>query len=236
MTMALFDLSQLSFDEFVCFFFDHDVDKEEYWYREAALENFHCFDDDDTSSPEVVVGHMTRLFTKFASIASQYSLQQINAGIWAMFTYGGFVVQKHLWLEATPLPERLACIRSMYSVYSDFVAKSTVEVLEGCFHMWWDDLASSFWTQMHSDNKVADGDTGSLTADQRALLDTMFETLSKILALPDDRTQAFALHGLGHLHHPSVRKLVQQYLDDYRSDMTPEGVKWVERCRDGTVM
>jgi len=234
--MTLFDLSQLSFDEFVCFFFDHDVDKEEHWYQEAALENFHCFDDDDTSSPAVVVGHMTRLFTQFVSLASQYSPQQINAGIWAMFSYGGFRVQKHLWLEATPLPERLGCIRSMYSVYSDYVAKSTVEMMENCFNMWWDDVASSFWEQMHFNNKITQGDTGSLAVDQRALLDAMFETLSKILALPGPSTETCALHGLGHLHHPGVRKLVQQYLDEYRSDMTPEGIKWVERCRDGTVM
>jgi hypothetical protein len=234
--MALFDLSQLSFDEFVCFFFDHDVDIEEHWYQEPALENFHDFDEDDTSSPAVVVGHMTRLFTQFPSIAMQYSVEQINAGIWAMFSYGGFRVQKHLWLGATPLPERLGCIRSMYSVYSDFVAKSTVKVMENCFHMWWDMLASSFWEQMNFSNSIADGDTRSLTAEQRAVLDALFETLSKILALPDDRTQACALHGLGHLHHPGVRKLVQQYLDENRSEMRAEGIKWVEQCRDGTVM
>lgn len=182
--MALFDLSQLSFDEFVSFFFNHDVDKEERWYQEPALENFHDFDDDDTLSPAVVVGHMTRVFTQFVSIASQYSAQQINAGIWAMFSYGGFVVQKHLWLEAAPLPERLECIRSMYSVYSDYVAKSTVEMMENCFNMWWDCVAGSFWQQMNFSNNIAEGDTGCLSADQRALLDAMFETLSKILALP----------------------------------------------------
>lgn len=234
--MALFDLSKLSFDEFVSFFFDHDLDKEEHWYQEPALENFHDFDDDDTLSPAVVVEYMTRVFTQFVSISSQYSLQQLDAGIWAMFSHGGFLVQKHLWLYATPLSERLACIRSMYSVYSDFVAKSTVEVMENCFDMWWDMLASSYWGQMNFSHNIAEGDTGSLATDQRAMLDAMFETLSKILALPDPRTQAYALHGLGHLHHPGVRKLVQQYLDEYRSDMTPEGIKWVERCRDGTVM
>ena len=43
--IPLFDLSQLNFEEFVSFFFNHDIDKEEYWYQEAALQNFDDFDD-----------------------------------------------------------------------------------------------------------------------------------------------------------------------------------------------
>jgi hypothetical protein len=64
----------------------------------------------------------------------------------------------------------------------------------------------------------------------------MFDTLSKILALPDDRTQGYALHGLGHLHHPGVCKLVQDFLDKNRSEMSDDGIRWVEQCRDGIVM
>jgi hypothetical protein len=33
-----------------------------------------------------------------------------------------------------------------------------------------------------------------------------------------------------------VRDLVQHFLDDHREDFTTEGIQWVERCRDGTVM
>jgi len=124
----------------------------------------------------------------------------------------------------------------VYFVYSDYVAKSTVEVMENCFDMWWDVVASGFWEQIHFDLKIDKGDVLSLKAEHRALLDAMFETLSNILALPDPRTQGFALHGLGHLHHPGVRDLVQRFLDDHGKDFTPEGIQWVERCRDGTVM
>lgn len=234
--MPLFDLSLLTFEEFVSFFFDHDVQKEEYWYQDPALENFNDFDDKGVSSPSVIVEHMTRLFTEFSVVASKYTFQQINAGIWAMFTYGGFHLQKHLWLPVVPLALRLNCIGSMYCVYSDYVAKSTVEVMENCFSMWWDAVASAFWEQVHFTDNIADGDVVSLNTEQRSLLDSMFETLSKILSLSDARTQEFALHGLGHLHHPGVRDLVQRFLDEHREDFTPEGIDWVERCRDGTVM
>jgi hypothetical protein len=64
----------------------------------------------------------------------------------------------------------------------------------------------------------------------------MFQTLSRILALSDPRAQEYALHGLGHLHHPEVRNLVQGFLDKHRDEFPPEGIRWVEQCRDGTVM
>jgi hypothetical protein len=233
--MPLFDLSEMSFEEFVSFFFDHDIQEEEYWYQDPALENFHDFDDEGVSSPATIVEHMIRLFKDFPNVASRFSPPQINAGIWAMFSWGGFRLHKHLWLQAAPLAQRLCCIRSMYFVFSDFVAKSTVEMMENCFDMWWDMVASGFWAQLHFDNKT-NQDVTSLNTEQLALLDAMFETLSKILALPDSRTQMFALHGLGHLHHPGVRDLIQHFLDERREDFTPEGVHWVEKCRDGTVM
>src|ERR1700687_5351276 len=60
-----------------------------------------------------------------------------------MFTSQPFRLQKHLWLPATSLSERLDCIHSMYSVYSDYVANSKVEIMENCFYMWWDWVAST---------------------------------------------------------------------------------------------
>jgi hypothetical protein len=73
----------------VSFFFNHDIEKEEYWYQEPALQNFNDFDDKGASSPAVIIEHMTHLFTEFSAVASRYSLPQVNAGIWAMFSYGG---------------------------------------------------------------------------------------------------------------------------------------------------
>jgi hypothetical protein len=46
------------------------------------------------------------------------------------------------------------------------------------------------------------GDVSKLDAESRLLLDVMFETLVKILDLPDARTHNFALHGLGYLTIP----------------------------------
>lgn len=233
---SLFDLSQLSFDEFLSLFFDHAPETEEHWYNDPELTNFHDFDDEGVSSPAVIVEHMTQLFTNFAIIAEKFSPQQMNLGIWAMFSLGAFRLQKHLWLPSVPLEERLTCIRAMYHVYADYVAKCTVPVIENCFDMWWDFVANGYWQHLHFSFKIEEGDVASLDAEQKSLLDCMFDTLSKILELPDKRTQGFALHGLGHLHHPGVRVVVQSFLDRHRGELPAEAVSWIEECRDGTVM
>jgi len=232
---SLFDLSKLSFDEFVSLFFDHDIATEEYRYKGPDFANINDFDDEGVNSPAVVVEHMTRLFTNFANVVSKFSLPQINSAVWAMFTYGAFRLQKHLWLSSVPLTQRINCVRSMYFVYSDFVAKSTVPVMENCFDMWWDFVGQGFWEQLLIEN-VKEGDVGALNEEQKTLLDALLETLTRILALPDKRTQGYALHGLGHLHHPGVRETVQRFLDDHRHELPPDGIRWVEMCRDGTVM
>lgn len=45
-----------------------------------------------------------------------------------------------------------------------------------------------------------------------------------------------ALHGLGHLHHPAVRETVQKFIDTHQGELTEQGLRWVEQCRDGTGM
>ena len=74
----VFDLSLLSFDEFVSLFFDHDLVVEEFWYQDPAFINSSSMFDDDRgmSSPAVVIEHMSRLFTNFAASVSAFSLPQ----------------------------------------------------------------------------------------------------------------------------------------------------------------
>ncbi len=67
------------------------------------------------------------------------------------------------------------------------------------------------------------------------MIETIFQTLSKILALDHRGCQICALHGLGHLYHPSSEQLVQKYLDKYRAEFSDEDVQWIEYCRDNSV-
>jgi len=109
--------------------------------------------------------------------------------------------------------------------------------MEGCFDMWWDLILHGFWFQQKLfDLHIKTGEVSKLDAESRLLLDVVFETLAKILGLPDTRTQGYALHGLGHLHHPAVRETVQVYIDNHKTEVTEQGLRWLEQCRDGTVM
>ena len=232
------DLSSMSFNEFVAFFFDREVvrlDPPNDFFVADFLQIGH-YNASIPSTPETIVEYMTQLFSKFGQIAPNYSLPQLNQGIWNLLgeNLGLYAI---LWDSSVSLVKRLDCIRSMYNVYSDFVAISDVEIMENCFSMWWDLLGQGFWWQLklyEAGTKM--GDVRSLDSESRVLLDVMFETLNRILQLPDSRTQQFALHGLGHLHHPNVPKTVQGYIDSHKSEFSAQGLRWIEECRDGTFM
>jgi hypothetical protein len=218
------DVSLFSHDEFIEFFFNE---------RNGGVGRAPLLG--EVQFPERVVAHMTRLFLGFENIAINRSMPQINQGIWAMWG-PDFELYNTLWNPSVDLSRRLECIRSMYEVYANFVAKSQVQVMENCFDMWWDSICCSFWSHVHYTKKIEEGDVDKLSHEERKLLDCMFETLTRILRLNDPRTQSFALHGLGHLHHPDVKRLVQGFIDQSRQEFTPEGLAWLEKCRDGTVM
>lgn len=232
-----------TYEEWIVFVFDHPVEGGDPWYYSADVDVLY--------DAQQHVSYLTRLCTEFVQVTESYTLEQVNRGIW--FLLGGYnCFPEMLFGEEVPLGERLACIRSMYHVYADFVAVSNVEVMENCFEMWWDLVADDFWStaQNHHQNvsggcrrpkrsSKRDGPSDAregLESGECETLDAMFDTLAKILHLDDGRTQSYALHGLGHLHHPGVKDLVQRYINEHREGLTAEDVKWLEECRDGTVM
>jgi hypothetical protein len=221
-----FDLSDLTFEQFESFFFDRRLLKRsEGSFTDAFCPGFFSF---ASSSPSKTVEMLQRLMSEFARIGRSYSLPQINQGIWAMFGYR-IEIHEHLWLESISLSLRQQCISAMLVPYRDFVCGHPAEQMENCFDMWWDMIAHDFWADLtHSGSALND--------DNRAVLNAMFETLCEILSLPDSRCQQYALHGLGHLQHPDVSKVIQKFIDENRDDLPPQALAWIERCRDGNIM
>jgi hypothetical protein len=148
-----------------------------------------------------------------------------------MFSVGEFELQRTLWNDAVPLAERLACLRSMRVPYLEFVAGHPAPVLENAFDMWWDMVLASFWSECGAPH-----DYGRLDSNDRAILDAVFETLDAILASDDPGCQWYALHGLGHLHHPRVPERVTRFMQLHANELEPADVAWLEQCRDGSVM
>jgi hypothetical protein len=75
-----------------------------------------------------------------------------------------------------------------------------------------------------------------LTEDERQILDALFNTLQRILELPNDVCQHCALHGLGHLHHPGVKGVVMQFLDGPGREWPPERQQWMRQCAACRIM
>src|ERR1051325_19546 len=240
------DLCIPDFERWVKFLFDHPVSAlpDDRWYWNGP--------DIVVSNPSLLLGHLTSLCLGFTGIASRFTLQQIDQGIWFLLCEP-VCAGKYLADASVPLVLRLECVRSMFRIYADFVAKSKAEVMENCFDMWWDLVCGQFWSAVRWSRTdleaFANCETleaaerltpkvryADLNKEERVVLDAMFEALAETLKLGDERCEQYALHGLGHLHHPSVRDRVQGFIETKRDKLTPGGLAWVESCRDGTVM
>lgn len=249
---TLTDVSSLDFEPWIKFVYDHPVIKYpgDSWYWSSG-ERFVA------TNPQRLLEHFTRLCLNFPEIASRYTLQQIDQGIWFLLSEPNRLGE-HLADTAIPFAVRLACIRSMLNVYSEFVAKSKIEVMENCFDMWWDLVCHDFWSEKKFrradfeamiNEAIANGkpigefhsyrsniDYEEFPPEDKLILDAMLETLTRILELKDSRCESYALHGLGHLKHPLVKNLVQSFIDRTKESISKDGLDWIEACRDGKVM
>jgi hypothetical protein len=245
------DLSVFTFDEFVKFFFARNAvpDKEMYEYFSTDLTG-EKYDDFVPSSPNRLVDHLTTLMTAFASVASKYTPVQVDQAIWGLWSIRR--LQQFLFERTVPLESRVGCLRAMTHVYTDYVSKREKDPDkddDGGIWMWWDLIVQDFWVELSCDmfpptfpldpltlHKVELAyreDPSAIDAESRVLLNAMLETLSAILAIPNRSSQQSALHGLGHLYHPSVHDTVQRFID---SNPTGFEIEWLEQCRDCRVL
>jgi hypothetical protein len=79
----------------------------------------------------------------------------------------------------------------------------SAEPLETSANMWWDSLCYDW----HCGNRSRDRG-----GEDQLMQDVIFETLTKILALDSVACQTAALHGFGHLHHPSTEQIIGAYI------------------------
>jgi hypothetical protein len=214
--MEEMDLTQLSYEKWITFVFDHPLPdhrlgKAWYWREDTY------FTSDDAATS---VAYITRMCGDMPGLLNRFSLQQIDQGIW--FTFSGYPCTPSIFNRAVPLPARIACIESMLTPYAKIVAGSTVEEMENCFQMWWDLLAM----ELHLASPPAESE----------LQDAMLGTLVKILNLGDSRCEYYALHGLGHLKHPRGPEIIDDYVRKHQSELDPQQMDWLRGCRDGTLM
>ena len=160
--LRILDLSSKTFEEFVAFFFARkivpDDEQFEYFLREPSGQRY---DETELSSPEVVVRYMTKLFSDFGRIAPDYAIAQLGQGVWGILGER-LRLYELLWDTSVPLAHRVQCIRSMYSVYSDFVSARNEDVRNTCFFMWWDFILHGFWARQAVEQR-AEGGVGAFS-------------------------------------------------------------------------
>ena len=204
------DLREATLDELIDFVFDHpeprlDADgRREDWNWTVDLE------------VEIDAAHqltlMTELFRGAAARLRQFSPAQIDQGLWFMFGAGGSEWFSALLADRElPWPARRAVIRALYDLYDGLLAHIEVESAR---YMLWDMLLDPFH------------------GDYAEIADTCFETLVRVLSLPNVECQAAALHGLGHLKHPQTTRAVSEYLRD-QAPPDPDLRQYAERVRRG---
>jgi hypothetical protein len=220
-----FDLSALSYPQFLAFFFDRSIvgDKERYDLFRSGIDYFIA------SNPTTVVEHLQTMCRTFSELTKVYSNEQVDQGLWAVFG-AGISCERFLFDPTVDLALRIDCIECMYLPFRDVIAHSAIDARDSFYWMWWDMILHTFWNIFYETDDRYD----ALSDDGKRMLDAMYGTLLRILALNHRACQRSALHGLGHLHHPLGRETVQSYLDVHRRELTDDDVQWIERCRDGT--
>jgi hypothetical protein len=196
-----YDLSGASFEEFVDFLFGHEVvsipengsGEPEPWYWNAEV----------VFEPINTVSHYVSLFNDPCFLLNKFSHGQIEQGFWAIQSCNiECSASQIIWHSNIPFVMRADCVCSMFSLFEKLFSAFPSETAA---EMWWDSLAYDW----HCGNRARENGGEDLQ-----MQDVMFATLEKILSLPLANCQAYALHGLGHLHHPHTQSLIDRYLDD----------------------
>jgi len=242
-----FDLSALSYPQFLALFFDRPVvgEKERWDLFRSGIDRFVA------SNPAAVVAHVQAMCRNFSELTKVYSHEQLDQGLWAVFG-AGISCERYLFDPDVDLRSRLECISSMYLPFRDVVAHGTVDKRDSFYWIWWDMILHTFWQEVDkfdyanlsgSSKQILETmyqralvfDYAGLSEDSKQILEAIYQTLLKILALEHPACQWSALHGLGHLHHPLAPATVQSYLDVHRDELSNDDVQWIEGCRDGQI-
>lgn len=198
------DLGGYSFDEFVSFLFDRTIpaeaEKADPWYWHVELK----FD------AEKICGYYVRLFQQPEFLLTRFTKPQLEEGFWAIQGPNLDCSVCRLILESNLLfPLREDCIRSMFDLFEQLFAK---EPLDTSVQMWWDSLCYDWHCGIRRRERGGE---------DVELQDVFFQTLARILAIDSEACQKAALHGLGHLHHPQTREVIDKFIAEHPS-LTPE--------------
>jgi hypothetical protein len=218
----LVDLTNVSFDEFVAFLFDHSIDhgippepdKYDPWYFHVETE----FD------AKRVGAYYVQMFGQPEFLLTRFTRAQLEEGFWAIQGPNlNCSVSRIIEDSDLSLSLREECIRSMAELFKRLFA---TEPLDGSVHMWWDSMCYDW----HCGNRKRENG-----GEDFELQDIFFHTLVKVLSLDSWICQGAALHGLGHLHHPETSEVVNKFIRE-RPALTEEQIAYARAAAKFSVL
>jgi hypothetical protein len=115
------DISEISFEEWVRFIFDHPAQERPWHWNDANY---------DISDEEKILSYLIQLFKNPTILLEKFSEKQINQGFWFMLGPEGFMGV--LWNPNTQFSKRKQCIDSMYDLYQLLFWDHPLEILISC--------------------------------------------------------------------------------------------------------
>jgi hypothetical protein len=169
-----FDLSSLSYPQFLDFFFDRPIvgDAKQYDLFRGGIDRF------TASKPATVVAHVQAMCREYSDLNKVHSHEELNQGLWAIFG-PGISCEQYLFDPTVDLGLRIECIESMYLPFRDVVASSAIGKRDSFYWMWWDMILHTFWITF----RETDDHCEALSNDARQIFESMYQTLLKILVL-----------------------------------------------------
>ena len=128
--------------------------------------------------PAAMVANVQAMCRNFAELAKIYSPEQLDQGLWAIFAT--VRCGQYLFDPAIDSRLRIDCIASMYLPFRDVVALHTLDVKDSFYWMWWDEILHDL-DPVPKEYKFGHA---TLAPNQSQMVETIFLTLSRILAIP----------------------------------------------------
>ena len=224
-------LKDLSFEDWIEHVFSHPAPTfQAAWYHDFNAEFW-------DGPPALTVAHVTRLFEDPDPPLTYFADSQIAQGLHYLIDCGASDSMLALTDPLAPLDDRVACVRSIGSLFAKLFAPRCTPhlsrldepgcgVLNGVCYMWWDIFAIA--------GQVGETTDQELQAINKAILAVMKDTLE----LESLACREGALHGLGHWY-TAFPEDVTAIIDDFlrrTPDLRPELEAYARSARCGCVL
>jgi hypothetical protein len=183
--------------------------------------------------PSVSIECITCAFENSAQVFILFSDAQLNQGLLCLIDVGGEI--HALFDDAMPLPARLRCIRSIFTLFEQcFAARCSSNLLQddkkasalnSVCSMWWDIFPT--WGRPESPNPA-----------HNKLDEECLNVMKRTLYLNSDACRESALHGLGHWHltySNKVTSVIDEFLES-RPKISRKLRDYALAVREGAVL